>query len=273
MAGADRVEGTLFSNGERTGNVDLVTLALNLYTQGIHPGIDFSNITSIINVVESSNKIPIHLRAPYSGQLVDAYYLKRNLRFSLINYNITTDRSSSLLPLSKAGKTASNRNLKRLFSGVIKINGLEHKIRRVGNGAILSLANALQTLGIDLNVADYKEHAVRGGKDVKAATYIECTAAGSNHKVWGVGIHEDVVQASLIALLSAASSFLSSRPSTPIPFRPKRSNTMDIPSPESSPTAVARGHGHRGEKEKENENEANGSPLVQRLEASVNGAK
>lgn len=70
MAGADRVEGTLFGNGERTGNVDLVTLALNLYTQGIHPGIDFSDITSVIDLVEKSNKIPIHPRAPYGGQLV-----------------------------------------------------------------------------------------------------------------------------------------------------------------------------------------------------------
>ncbi|KAK4996718.1 2-isopropylmalate synthase (Alpha-isopropylmalate synthase) (Alpha-IPM synthetase), partial [Elasticomyces elasticus] len=70
MAGADRVEGTLFGNGERTGNVDLVTLALNLYTQGIHPGIDFSDINSIIDIVEKSNKIPVHPRQPYGGQLV-----------------------------------------------------------------------------------------------------------------------------------------------------------------------------------------------------------
>ncbi|KAK5138943.1 2-isopropylmalate synthase (Alpha-isopropylmalate synthase) (Alpha-IPM synthetase), partial [Rachicladosporium monterosium] len=70
MAGADRVEGTLFGNGERTGNVDLVTLALNLYTQGIHPGIDFSDLNSVIDIVETSNKIPIHPRQPYGGQLV-----------------------------------------------------------------------------------------------------------------------------------------------------------------------------------------------------------
>ncbi|KAF2469728.1 2-isopropylmalate synthase [Lindgomyces ingoldianus] len=366
MAGADRVEGTLFGNGERTGNVDLVTLALNLYTQGIHPGIDFSDITSIIDIVESSNKIPVHPRAPYGGQLVvcafsgshqdaikkgfqarkaagataespwqvpylpldpqdigrtyeaiirvnsqsgkggvawiiqrqleldlprglqvafskivqretdmlgrelkpteitklfeDAYHLKRNPRFSLVDYDITTDRSTSPAPPS-VGKTQSNRNLKRLFSGVIEIDGLEHKIRGVGNGAISSLANALRTLGIDLDVADYKEHAIGSSKEVKAATYIECTATGSRQKVWGVGIHQDVVQASLIALLSAASSFLSSRPSTPIPFRPKRSNTMDIPSPDSSPTRQAYA----------NTPSSGGSPLVQRLEASVNG--
>ncbi|KAH7128288.1 hypothetical protein B0J11DRAFT_266712 [Dendryphion nanum] len=363
MAGADRVEGTLFGNGERTGNVDLVTLGLNLYTQGVHPGIDFSDLKSIIDVVESSNKIPVHPRAPYGGQLVvcafsgshqdaikkgfqvrkqnnandetfwqvpylpldpqdigrtyeaiirvnsqsgkggvawiiqrqleldlprglqvafskivqketdmlgrellpteitklfeDAYHLKRNPRFALVDYDITTDRSRSPAP-PEPGKTQSNRNLLRKFSGVIEIDGQEHRIEGVGNGAISSLADALKRLGIDLDVADYKEHAIGQHKNVKAATYIECTAAGSSQKVWGVGIHHDVVQASLIAMLSAASSFLSSRPSTPIPFRPKRSNTMEIPSPESSP----KGKRASGE----------GSPLVNRLEASVNGS-
>jgi 2-isopropylmalate synthase len=311
MAGADRVEGTLFGNGERTGNVDLVTLALNLYTQGIHPGIDFSDITSVIDIVEKSNKIPVHPRAPYGGQLVvcafsgshqdaikkgfqtrtkngatrespwsipylpldpqdigrtyeaiirvnsqsgkggvawiihrnleldlprglqvafskivqreadhlgrellpgeivklfeEAYYLKQNPRFELIDYDITTDRSQSPAP-PEPGKTQSSKNLRRMFKGVISIDGQEHAIRGVGNGAISSLANALKGLGIDLDVADYKEHAIGEGRDVKAATYIECTAASSSQRVWGVGIHEDVVQASLIALLSAASS-------------------------------------------------------------------
>ncbi|KAF2265233.1 2-isopropylmalate synthase [Lojkania enalia] len=361
MAGADRVEGTLFGNGERTGNVDLVTLALNLYTQGIYPNIDFSDLKSVIDIVESSNKIPVHARAPYGGQLVvcafsgshqdaikkgfqarrkagatnespwqvpylpldpqdigrtyeaiirvnsqsgkggvawiiqrqleldlprglqiafskvvqretdmlgrellpteitklfeDAYHLRRNPRFSLVDYDITSDRSTSPAP-PEVGKTQSNRNLKRVFKGVIEIDGQEHSIRGIGNGAISSLANALRTLGIDLDVVDYKEHAIGTTKEVKAATYIECTAAGSSQKVWGVGIHQDVVQASLIALLSAASSFLSSRPSTPIPFRPKRSNTMDIPSPESSPKLSSK---------------TEGSPLVNRLEAQVNG--
>jgi 2-isopropylmalate synthase len=311
MAGADRVEGTLFGNGERTGNVDLVTLALNLYTQGVHPNIDFSDLKSVIDVVESANKIPIHPRAPYGGQLVvcafsgshqdaikkgfqtrkqtgatnespwalpylpldpadigrtyeaiirvnsqsgkggvawiiqrqleldlprglqvafskivqretdhlgrellpteitklftDAYHLKRNPRFGLIDYEITADRSKSPAP-PEAGKTQSSRNLKRLFKGVIEIDGVEHEIRGSGNGAISSLADALRTLGIDLDVAEYKEHTIGSNKNAKAATYIECTATGSSQRVWGVGIHQDVVQASLIALLSAASS-------------------------------------------------------------------
>ncbi|KAI9810083.1 MAG: hypothetical protein M1827_006694 [Pycnora praestabilis] len=332
MAGADRVEGTLFGNGERTGNVDLVTLALNLYTQGIHPNIDFSDIKPIIDIVEKSNKIPVHPRAPYGGELVvcafsgshqdaikkgfqarqkagatfetpwelpylpldpqdigrnyeaiirvnsqsgkggaawiierslgldlprglqvafsrivqreadslgrellpreisklfeDAYHLKANPRFTLVDYTISTDRSSSPLPPG-AGKSQNTRDLKRQFSGVIDIDGVEHSIRGVGTGAISSLANALHTLGIDLDVVEYKEHDIGGGRDTKAATYIECSAANSKEKVWGVGVHEDTVQASLIALLSAASSFISSRPNTPMPFRAKRSDTHD----------------------------------------------
>ena len=70
MAGADRVEGTLFGNGERTGNVDIVTIALNLLTQGIDPELDFSDINSVIREVEYCNQLPVHPRHPYAGDLV-----------------------------------------------------------------------------------------------------------------------------------------------------------------------------------------------------------
>ncbi len=70
MAGADRVEGCLFGNGERTGNVDLVNLALNLYTQGVHPGLDFSDIDAVRRCVEHCNQLPVHPRHPYVGDLV-----------------------------------------------------------------------------------------------------------------------------------------------------------------------------------------------------------
>ena len=70
MAGADRVEGTLFGNGERTGNVDIVTLALNLYTQGVDPQLDFSNINAVARCAEACNQLPIHPRHPYVGDLV-----------------------------------------------------------------------------------------------------------------------------------------------------------------------------------------------------------
>ena len=70
MAGADRVEGCLFGNGERTGNVDLVTLALNLYTQGVDPGLDFSDMETVVKTVEYCNQLPVHPRHPYAGELV-----------------------------------------------------------------------------------------------------------------------------------------------------------------------------------------------------------
>jgi len=70
MAGADRVEGTLFGNGERTGNVDIVTLALNMFTQGIAPGLDFSRINRVINIYERCTKMSVHPRHPYAGELV-----------------------------------------------------------------------------------------------------------------------------------------------------------------------------------------------------------
>ena len=70
MAGADRVEGCLFGNGERTGNVDLVTLALNMYTQGVYPGLDFSDINAVARTFEHCTQLPIHPRHPYVGDLV-----------------------------------------------------------------------------------------------------------------------------------------------------------------------------------------------------------
>ncbi|KOS20710.1 2-isopropylmalate synthase [Escovopsis weberi] len=332
MAGADRVEGCLFGNGERTGNVDLVTLGLNLYTQGVHPNIDFSDLEGVIETVETCNKIPVPERAPYGGSLVvcafsgshqdaikkgfehrerdgaayddrwqlpylpldpqdigrtyeavirvnsqsgkggaawvvlrqlqldlprglqvafarvvqrrseqagrelqpkeitalfeETYFLNSNPRFSILDYDITVDRSRSPAPPAP-GKTAPTRDMKRVFRGVIAVDGKEYPLTGRGNGPISSLANALRSVGINLDVLDYKEHAIGRGRDVKAATYIECSAADSATKVWGVGIHQDVVQSSLIALLSAASNFASSRPGSPFVARPVSSSSGD----------------------------------------------
>jgi 2-isopropylmalate synthase len=70
LAGADRVEGTLFGNGERTGNVDIVTLAMNMYSQGVDPGLDCSNINDLVRMAEYCNQLPVHPRHPYAGELV-----------------------------------------------------------------------------------------------------------------------------------------------------------------------------------------------------------
>ncbi|RKF78393.1 2-isopropylmalate synthase [Golovinomyces cichoracearum] len=319
MAGADRVEGCLFGNGERTGNVDLVTLALNLYTQGIYPNLDLSNLNRVIHVVEECNKIPVHSRAPYGGSLVvcafsgshqDAikkgfkarnelgaideqqwqipylpldpqdigrtyeavirvnsqsgkggaawiilrnleldlpralqiefgkvvqaradevgrellsseiqalfektYYVSHNPRFKMVDYTINADRSNSPIP-PKSGKAVDTTNSKRILEGILSVDGQEVQLKGVGNGPLSSLANALSSIGINLNISDYKEHAIGEGANVKAASYIECTVAGLEKRVWGVGIHEDAVQSSLIALLGVACGYLESRPET-----------------------------------------------------------
>lgn len=70
MAGADRIEGTLLGNGERTGNMDIVTMAMNLYSQGVDPGLDFSNMARIVQQVENCTELPVHPRHPYAGELV-----------------------------------------------------------------------------------------------------------------------------------------------------------------------------------------------------------
>src|ERR1039458_170510 len=70
LAGADRVEGTLFGNGERTGNVDIVTLAMNLFSQGIDPALDFGDIEKVRRVAEYATRMPVHPRHPYAGDLV-----------------------------------------------------------------------------------------------------------------------------------------------------------------------------------------------------------
>jgi len=290
-------------------------LALNLYTQGVSPNIDFSDLNSVIDMVESCTKIPVHQRAPYGGSLVCAafsgshqdaikkgfqnrkrlgltsedpwndpwngmpylpldpqdigrnyeaiirvnsqsgkggsafilqskmeldlprglqvafsavvqnraeelgrellateitdlfettYFLGENPHFSLVDYSITPDRSQS--PLPTTGKTQDTKDLIRIFDGVILVDGKEVKLRGRGNGPISSMVAALKEINLDLDVNDYKEHAIGEGRGVKAASYIECKPAGSKKTVWGVGIHEDVVQSSLIALLSAASN-------------------------------------------------------------------
>ena len=74
LAGGDRIEGTLFGNGERTGNVDIITLALNMYSQGIDPGLDFSNIPEICATYEKVTRMRVYERQPYSGALVFAAF-------------------------------------------------------------------------------------------------------------------------------------------------------------------------------------------------------
>lgn len=294
LAGADRVEGCLFGNGERTGNVDLVTVALNMYTQGIDPGLDFSDIHSIVRTVEYCNELPVHPRHPYAGELVFTAFsgshqdaikkgfsarAKQNdtiweMPYLLIDpadlgatyeavirvnsqsgkggiawvleqdrglqlprrfqadfsrkvqeitdrtgkemtpaniwaafeeaYHLSGEQRFELIDYENAGPRRSGQD--RMFIGRLRINGEERSISGHGNGLISGVVAALRdNCGIDLEVEDYQEHALRHGSDSQAVAYVECRKGGGGI-VFGVGIDADVSIASVKAVLSAANA-------------------------------------------------------------------
>ncbi len=290
MAGADRVEGCLLGNGERTGNCDIVTVALNMYTQGVDPGLDFSDIDQVINTVTYCNQLPVHPRHPYAGELVYTSFSgshqdaikkgfasqqARNDGLWEVPYlpidpkDLGRDYEAVIRVNSQSGKggvawvleqdkglklpkrlqadfsghvqalaDATSRELnaediwtlfertylpsdrpqrytleaydetrasngERIFAGSIADYGKITSVSGRGNGLISSvLAGIRDGLGVELEVADYVEHAIGVGSNVQAAAYVECRAA-EGATVWGVGIDEDVATASVRAVLSA----------------------------------------------------------------------
>ena len=125
MAGADRVEGTLFGNGERTGNVDIVTLALNMYSQGINPNLDFSQINNVMREVEYCNQLPVHPSHPYAGDLVFTAFSGSHQ--DAIKKGLNALRSSNdpqwevpYLPIDPA-------DLGRTYEAVVRINSQSGK--------------------------------------------------------------------------------------------------------------------------------------------------
>jgi 2-isopropylmalate synthase len=292
MAGADRVEGTLFGNGERTGNVDIVTLALNLYTQGVAPELDFSDINAIVRCAEYCNQLPVHPRHPYAGELVftafsgshqDAikkglaahaktpeaawdipylpidpqdlgrtyeavirvnsqsgkggvsYLLERDhgvvmprrlqIEFSQVVQELadTTGKEISsamiwsafegeyLAPTQpfdlveyRAQNEPGHREREHL-SATIRWDGREHIVAGKGNGPIAAFVDALnRQCGLNLQVVDYREHAVGLGADAQAFAYVELGFGGSANTLFGVGRDGNIVTASMLAVLSAA---------------------------------------------------------------------
>lgn len=290
LAGADRVEGCLFGNGERTGNVDLVTVALNMYTQGVNPGLDFSDIDQVIKTVEYCNDLPVHPRHPYAGELVFTAFSGSHQDAIKKGFAAQAARNDDLwevpyLPIdpadlgrsyeavirvnSQSGKGGfawvleQDQGLKlpkkmqahfsrhvqeladqvgrelhaediwdvfqrvyclntpqhyqlveydetrasngeRIFTGKIAIDGREQSVSGRGNGLISSVVATLnESFGVGLDIADYTEHAIGQGSNVRAAAYVECRTT-DGLTVWGVGIDEDVATASVRAVLSAA---------------------------------------------------------------------
>ncbi|GAB5488736.1 MAG: 2-isopropylmalate synthase [Parasphingorhabdus sp.] len=125
MAGADRVEGCLFGNGERTGNVDLVTVGLNMYTQGVDPGIDFSNMDEIVNTVEYCNQLPVPERHPYAGELVFTAFSGSHQDAIKKGFAVQDQRNDELwnvpyLPIDP-------RDLGRDYEAVIRVNSQSGK--------------------------------------------------------------------------------------------------------------------------------------------------
>ncbi|WP_424193839.1 2-isopropylmalate synthase [Ampullimonas aquatilis] len=289
MAGADRVEGCLFGNGERTGNVDIVTLALNLYTQGVHPGLDFSNINEVARVAEHCTQLPIHPRHPYVGDLVftafsgshqDAIkkgftaqtpdslwavpYLpvdpadlgrtydsiirvnsqsgKGGIAYLLeTDYGIVMPRrlqvefSSAVQKVTDGtGQEVTSAQIWELFSDeylrqhepiryithhlreidqsnpsaqaidlTVRIMGHETTLHGQGNGPIDALLAALTPMiKVPLKLHSYEERSTSQGAQATAVAYAEMVADGMAGSVFGVGLHPNIVTASVMAVIS-----------------------------------------------------------------------
>ncbi|MEP6981816.1 MAG: alpha-isopropylmalate synthase regulatory domain-containing protein, partial [Nakamurella sp.] len=291
----DRIEGCLFGNGERTGNVCLVTLGLNMFSQGVDPQIDFSDIDEIRRTAEYATQLKVPERHPYGGDLVftafsgshqDAIkkgfdHLKRDadtagvagedfvwqvpylpidphdvgrsyeavirvnsqsgkggvayimksehgldlprrlqIEFSRVVQQVTDaeggevgpsamwnffndeylTRTSPVELIRSRTVTDDDEDRDRLAARVV-VDGEEQVIRGAGNGPVAAFCDALTTIGIDVRVLDYVEHALSAGGDARAAAYLECAIGGK--VVWGVGIDSSITTASIKAVVSA----------------------------------------------------------------------
>jgi 2-isopropylmalate synthase len=289
MAGADRVEGCLFGNGERTGNVDLVTLAMNLYTQGIDPELDFSDMDHVARTVEHCNQLPIHPRHPYVGDLVFtafsgshqdavkkgfaaqqtdalwevpylpldpadvgrsyesvirvnsqsgkggiAFLLERDyglslprrlqIEFSRVVQEMTDDSGKELSaaeirdifgatyldaesPYSYVSHQMITEGEGRGIVATLKIDGVEQTLRGTGNGPIDAFVHAL---GLRFTVLNFEQRSLGTGSNAKAVAYVE-VKGGCGTVAHGVGVHADIVTASLCAVVSAANRLFAVR--------------------------------------------------------------
>ena len=125
MAGADRVEGTLMGNGERTGNMDIVTMGMNLYSQGIDPELDFSDIKEIIDVVESCNEIPVSVRHPWAGELV--YTAFSGSHQDAIRKSVNYHKEHNQEHWDVAYLPIDPRDISREYEAVVRINSQSGK--------------------------------------------------------------------------------------------------------------------------------------------------
>ncbi|UQE75347.1 2-isopropylmalate synthase [Gordonia sp. PP30] len=296
LAGADRIEGCLFGNGERTGNVDLVTLGMNLFSRGVDPQINFSDIDEIRRTVEYCNQLNVPERHPYGGDLVFtafsgshqdainkgldqmkydadaqdkdvediiwavpylpidpkdvgrnyeavirvnsqsgkggvAYIMKADhgmdlprrlqIEFSREIQKITDGEGGEVNPkemwdvfaqeylepitplerMRQKVDAAEEDGGEDSITAIVKVDGVEREIAGSGNGPLAAFVDALGTVGFDVRVLDYSEHALTAGGDANAACYVETEINGET--VWGVGVASSITTASLRAVVSA----------------------------------------------------------------------
>jgi 2-isopropylmalate synthase len=185
MAGADRVEGTLFGNGERTGNVDIMTLALNLFSQGIDPGLVITDIDEIVRTVEHCNQLPVHPRHPYAGELVYTAFSGSHQDAIKKGFEALAKRNDDLwevpyLPIDP-------KDLGRTYEAVIRVNS------QSGKGGV---AYVLKTdYGLDLPRGLQIEFS-KCVQEVADRTGKELTSAD----IWS--LFEDTYQREVIRLIS-----------------------------------------------------------------------
>ncbi|MCF2134361.1 MULTISPECIES: 2-isopropylmalate synthase [Burkholderiaceae] len=164
MAGADRIEGCLFGNGERTGNVDLVTLALNLYTQGVDPGLDFSQINEIARTAEACTQLPVHPRHPYAGDLVFTAFSGSHqdaIKKGFATQQVNAFWEVPYLPIDPS-------DLGRTYDSIIRVNSQSGKggiAYLLEQGYGIALPRRLQ---VDFSAA-VQRHTDDSGQEVSAA--------------------------------------------------------------------------------------------------------
>ena len=239
LAGAERVEGTLFGNGERTGNVDVLNIAYNMFSQGINPELEIGHVNDIIGIYERCCKIPIHPRHPYAGKLVFTAFSGSHQ--DAINKGVKAmhkEFANVIQKISeKQGEVSPQQimdNFKREYldqkeplhfkklriedlSGDVESGEFDTKVivdytlagkpgtfDAVGNGPIDAVKRGLQvTFGMNIRVLDYEEHALQNGSNAQAAAYIHMMDAESGRVTYGVGVSSNITRASVRAMFSA----------------------------------------------------------------------
>jgi 2-isopropylmalate synthase len=214
LAGAQRVEGCLFGNGERSGNVDLVTLALNFYSQGIHPGLDFSDINSVARAVEEATRLPIHPRHPYVGDLVFTAFsgshqdaIKKGMAAqkpdavwevpyipvdpaclgrtydSVIRVNSQSGKGGIAYLLERDYGVVMPRRMQVEFSALVQQH-VDSSESEMTSQQLWALFESTY-LAIDLDVSYHGHHLFEEGD--KQGIELEMTVAGNRRKLRGVG--------------------------------------------------------------------------------------